>query len=309
MWSIFTPYLIKFGISYLLLSVCQAIFMKLYFLKEGIGLDFRSLMRFMEDSARYEKMMEAVLKQTQSVEVLLQGGAALITIPVMIFMMYRDRRKEKLQGITVVTKKAAAWKYPAIVVLAAAMCLALNNFIVLGNLASYSETYEETMEIFYQPPFVVQLICLGILVPVCEELVFRGLMFRRMRANVRFGFAAVCTSIIFSIVHMNLVQMLYGFAMGMVMAYVYEKYGSVLAPITAHIAANVLSVVVTEYGGLEWMVEDVMRIGIVTVLCAAAASTAYVLMQRMESCFADVNMNMGNPENRGDNRDNQNPTV
>ena len=54
------------------------------------------------------------------------------------------------------------------------------------------------------------------------------------------------------------------------------------APITAHIAANFISVLGTYYQWFEWMMEEPMRIGVITVASAAVASTMFVLIQRIE---------------------------
>ena len=75
---------------------------------------------------------------------------------------------------------------------------------------------------------------------------------------------------------MNLVQMLYGFLLGLMLAYVYEKYGSLKAPVAAHMAMNLLSVLATRYGLYNWMLKDI------TVVCAMIASTMFVLIQRIE---------------------------
>ena len=164
----------------------------------------------------------------------------------------------------------------------AAMTLGLNNLIELGGLMKVSEEYEDTMNSLYAAPFPMQILCLGILIPICEELVFRGLMFRRLRQGGTFMAAALYSSFVFGFLHVNMVQMLYGFILGMMLAYLYEKYGSVKAPIAAHMAMNLLSVLATEYKLLDWLMEDKMRMGIVTVACAFVASTMFVLVQRIE---------------------------
>ena len=50
----------------------------------------------------------------------------------------------------------------------------------------------------------------------------------------------------------------------------------------AHIASNILSVLLTEMKAMEWMAEKPVRIGMITVICASAASTMYILIQRIE---------------------------
>ena len=122
-------------------------------------------------------------------------------------------------------KKAPFWKYGAVIAISAAMCVALNNLIIISNLASISDGYEETSTALYSAPLEMQLLCLVVLIPICEELVFRGLMFKRMRERSGFLYAAVYSALVFGLFHGNIVQMVYGFILGMLLAYMYEKYG------------------------------------------------------------------------------------
>lgn len=199
----------------------------------------------------------------------------------MLFLFHRDSRKEKELGI--VTEKASIWKYIAIIVMFAVMALGLNNLIFLSNLSAASETYSDTMQTLYGQGFAVQILVLGILMPTCEELVYRGLVYKRLRYTSPFWAAALYSSLVFAFTHGNLVQGLYGFIMGMMFCYVYEKYGSVKAPILAHITANILSVVGTQFQWFDWLFKDPMRVGISTVLCAFIASSIYVMIQRLNT--------------------------
>ena len=54
-----------------------------------------------------------------------------------------------------------------------------------------------------------------ILAPVIEETVFRGLVFRYARHAMPFWFANILQAALFGFVHMNLVQGIYAFAMGL----------------------------------------------------------------------------------------------
>ena len=225
----------------------------------------------------YDKVQEQYMRAAASIE----GVAAMITIPVMLFFFHRDRVREKQMGV-IPNRKAPLWKYAAGLLMALALCLGLNNLIAIGNLSQMSEAYEEAMEAFYSAPLLVQVTALGILTPMCEELVYRGLLFKRLRERGTYMQAALYSAFVFGFAHMNMVQMLYGVFTGMMLAYLYEKYGSVKAPIAAHMAMNLLSILGTEYHLLDWLLKDRMRIGIVTVVCAFVASTMFVLIQRIE---------------------------
>ena len=60
------------------------------------------------------------------------------------------------------------------------------------------------------------------------------------------------------------------------------KYGSVKAPIIAHVVANVFSVLATHFKTFDWIMADQMRGGIITVVCASIAASMYVFIQRMD---------------------------
>ncbi len=286
MWNIWGPLIMKSGISLMIYFAGVAVMTAGYITSEKLVPE--ELSAIINDPQKYENMVYEITERLINFAVPIEGIAALLTIPFFLFLMRRDRKKEKLKEVVLIRSKAPLWKYPLIVVIGAAMSLALNNLMLLANLSSYSETYEETMEIMYQPSFGLQILCLGIFVPICEEVTFRGLIYRRMRREMRFRGAALYSGLIFAITHGNLVQGIYAYAMAMMLCYVYDRYGSVWAPILAHIAANMVSLFGVQYHWFDWMFADVMRVGLVTACCACAASTVYVVMQRMESTFMQI---------------------
>lgn len=279
-WNLWGPLIIKYGIAYLVTFAFTAVLMATYFMTQGIQSSSEIQAIMSSENAVWE-MYEVIMEQALEYAVYVDGIAALLTIPVLIFMFHRDRIKEKTLGI-IQNKKAELWKYAMAIVMSLTMCLGLNNLILLSNMSSQDEMYQETIELLYSAPFAAQIVCLGILAPICEELVFRGLMFKRLRMQVSFRHAALYSTFVFAIIHGNLVQMIYAFIMGLMFAYLYEKYGSVKAPIIAHIAANILSVFCTEYESFNWIFEDTMRVAVITIVCAAIASTMYVLIARIE---------------------------
>lgn len=286
-WYIWSPLAVKIGIGFMISIVVGTVFGFMYIFRHyGITREVLDNSRQLEVISQRFIREYADLTREMSLEyynyaALIEGVTSLATIPVMWVMFHRDRVKERLRGF-VPNKKAALWKYAAVVVIGMALCVGVNNLMIIGNISEVGEEYQEIMEALYSAPLAVQLVSLVVLTPVCEELVFRGLIFRRLREKSTFMVAAVNSAVVFGLMHMNLVQMLYGSLLGMVFAYVYEKYGSVKAPITAHIAANFVSVAGTHYRWFEWMMEKPMRIGTITVISAAAASTMFVLIQRME---------------------------
>lgn len=275
-WYVWSALLIKIVISMAVSMIAVGVYSFYY-----ISNHYEEAMTAMKTQGNMMEFSMQISSVVMKYATILEGLTALIVIPVILFMFHKDRKMEKQLGI-VENRKAPLWKYVGVAGISAAMCIGLNNLIILGNLSNLSEGYQQTSEALYSASFPVQILCLGILVPIAEELVFRGMMFKRMRGQASYRRAAVYSSLVFGLFHGNLVQMLYAFALGMMLTYVYEKYGSVKAPIVAHMVMNLISVIATQYRWFDWMVKDTMRIGIITVACAAIAATMFVWIQRIE---------------------------
>ena len=293
MWHLCGPLVIKWEHGF---GVRMAAMIALSF--TYIYAHYDAAMSAMQDETQMMNLYANLLEEYINATTLVEGIAALVTIPVMLVLFHKDRVAEKLRGV-IPNKKAPIWKYLAEIVLALSLSMGLNNLILIANLPSVSDGYQETMDALYSAPLFVQIISLAVLVPISEELVFRGLLFKRLREQGAFMQAALYSSIVFGLLHMNMVQMIYGFILGMMLAYVYEKYGSVKAPIVAHMAMNLLSVLGTEFKLYEWLVEDSLRIGIITVACAAVSATMFVLIQRIDE-RPDIEEQMNKNENLAD---------
>jgi hypothetical protein len=274
-WNVWGPLIIKWGIAFVVSMLAMAALSFAYVYSHEA-----TAMEAMTDETQMAGIYEIIYNQYLKFATLIEGMAALVTIPVMIILFHRDRVSEKMNGVQA-APKAPVLQYSAIIIMSLALNLVLNNLIMIGNLSAYSDSYVDTMEAFYSASLPLQIVVLGVLVPICEELVFRGLIFKRLRVTSSFFMAMLYSALIFGIMHGNLVQILYGFLLGLMLAYVYEKYGSIWAPITAHMAMNILSVLLTEYNVYDWMVKDIRYIGTITVVCAAIAACMYVWMQQI----------------------------
>lgn len=62
-----------------------------------------------------------------------------------------------------------------------------------------------------------------ILGPVCEELVFRGVTMRLVRRALPFWAANLMQAVLFGIFHMNWIQGIYAFVLGLVLGWICEK--------------------------------------------------------------------------------------
>lgn len=122
-------------------------------------------------------------------------------------------------------------------------CCFMNIIVALLNITTAS--YEETSRLLYQPSFPVQIVCMAVIVPLTEELVFRGIGFFGIRRWISFWPAALATAFFFALFHGNLPQGIYAFTLGLMLAFCCERYESLFASYLFHGAANLTSVVIS----------------------------------------------------------------
>jgi membrane protease YdiL (CAAX protease family) len=100
--------------------------------------------------------------------------------------------------------------------------------------------------------FLVTLIGAGILVPISEELFFRGAIFTWFRQRYNFPIAMLASSLLFGLGHFDTIGVVASsFVLAVANAYVFEKSKTLWAPILMHITTNSFAVLVI-YGALAF---------------------------------------------------------
>jgi membrane protease YdiL (CAAX protease family) len=80
----------------------------------------------------------------------------------------------------------------------------------------------------------------GFLVPIAEEMLFRGLLFRWLRQRMDFWGAALISSAIFGVAHLRPDQIVIAALLGLVMAWLYERSRTLVPAILMHQTYNSL---------------------------------------------------------------------
>ena len=74
----------------------------------------------------------------------------------------------------------------------------------------------------------VELFGTSVVTPILEEMLYRGLVYNRLKRSGRTGMAIVISGLVFGLIHFNLVQFLYAGLIGIFLAVVYETEGTLL---------------------------------------------------------------------------------
>ncbi len=95
-------------------------------------------------------------------------------------------------------------------------------------------------------PLVLGLMALAavIVAPFCEEIIFRGYLYPVAKKFVGPGTACVCSALVFSAAHGSMISLLPLFVFGCLLVYIYEKTGSIWAPMAVHFCFNGVTVLI-----------------------------------------------------------------
>lgn len=154
---------------------------------------------------------------------------------------------QKYESNVVLLKQPSPLVFLSIVPLAlGSLGFALLWFELLFRLADHIpfisqmlEDYEAMSQAFTHPDAVWLSILAGsILIPLAEELLFRGIIFAELRRAFKPAVAILLNALIFAVFHMNLPQAGYVFVAGIVFAAAYYWSESLWLPIVLHMVYN-----------------------------------------------------------------------
>lgn len=128
------------------------------------------------------------------------------------------------------------------------LSMAAGSILSAMNIDNIYGSYEKTSSLLLNGNIVYRLFALGVIAPAAEEIIFRGLVFNRVKKQYGSLYGIVVSSLMFGVFHFNLVQGLYAFIIGMAFAYCYELTGDLKVPVYMHMSINVLTVLSDYYG-------------------------------------------------------------
>jgi membrane protease YdiL (CAAX protease family) len=112
--------------------------------------------------------------------------------------------------------------------------LAMQVLTTLAPLSRWEEAFFERMGSGSLP--VLVSVC--VLAPVCEEMLFRGVILRGFLARYPRWHAIVASSLVFGAAHLNLYQLFVGLVLGVLLGWLYERTRSLVPCIGLHAFYN-----------------------------------------------------------------------
>ena len=242
-WRIFSPLLLYLGIQIVAVMLVSFV-LTIIILTRGDWLNAQS----MAEQIAYISNMAG-----GQVSFYVTLVTNLIVCPI-AWIFYRIDKKKRLNlGQEIAYNRASFMEYVLIAIVAFGACIGGNNLLAATGLPEMDTAYQEVSQTLYSGELWIEFLGIVVIAPLCEELLFRGLIYKRMQEYMTPSVAMVLSALAFGFFHGNMTQMVYAAILGFLMAYVYEKYHNLLAPILFHAVANLFSVIVTETNFLNFL--------------------------------------------------------
>ncbi len=153
--------------------------------------------------------------------------------------------------------------------------IALNFFTVttlyVTSAYEYFPDHNEIMEaLLMSDSFVLTLLAIGIFAPIFEEILFRGIIYNELKEHMSSNLVIIIQALLFAIYHMNMLQGLYAFVLGIFLGVVYKWYKNIWAPIVIHVIYNSTSVVLSRTADQSFVLNNSLPIILVSLIVMSA---------------------------------------
>ncbi len=153
------------------------------------------------------------------------------------------------------------------------------NLRIIELLAFPSDELQGLQQLVEQPSLGVVLVTIALAPAICEEILFRGVLTRGLATHFHPVVAIVMSAAMFSIYHLQPIQMLPTFTLGLMFGLVTLRSGSAFPTMLAHLLNNMIALLVSrgEAGGFPEWLDRQPEIALVLAIVLTASGLAIAL--------------------------------
>lgn len=128
-------------------------------------------------------------------------------------------------------------------IIIAAIGLSFFTMVLAEFLYPYFPGYKDTAKMFANSKdSLLSLLCVTIFIPIFEEILFRGLVFKDLRRNLNIYLAIFLQAILFALFHMQPLQIIYVFPFALALGIIFCLTKSIYSTMIVHIIFNILGI-------------------------------------------------------------------
>lgn len=169
---------------------------------------------------------------------------AMLIVPTFFMLLFS---KDKIKDVLSIRKMKWSTFFGVI-----GFTMAASPLITLVNLVSQlfvENTVAASSEQFLSLHPLLLVFFVGVLAPVCEEVVFRGAIFGGMKKEGNVFKAVLASGLLFGLLHMNINQASYAFVIGILLGFLVEATGSIFSSIMFHVLINASNAIMMIFSG------------------------------------------------------------
>lgn len=209
---------------------------------------------------------------------------AMLFVPAILFLLGTRTRLQDL-----IAMERPKWITSFLVIAFTYFCMPLVVTVNAFSMLFVENEVNNLQPLLQGVPWWQLVLMIGIIGPVSEELVFRGVIYHGYRRSGRLVTAMLLSAFLFGLMHLNFNQMSYAFLVGIIGVLLIEGTGSIFYPILFHVCINVTNVIQIlmqdpEQASMnaqqtEQMIETMMNMPYKQAMCFVVAIYAII------SCF------------------------
>lgn len=166
-------------------------------------------------------------------------SSGIILIPALIFLVMSGESFREMLGF-----HRIKWSTAGMIVLFTFLTMPLTTLINAFSMLFVENAVMEMSGEVLELPFLAAFFFMAVSAPICEEIVFRGVVYHGYRRSGTLFQAMLLSAMVFAIGHLNFNQAAYAFVIGILLVLLVEATGSIWASIIYHVVFNGYSVCV-----------------------------------------------------------------
>lgn len=124
------------------------------------------------------------------------------------------------------------------------------NLLLSSQLAPPNPRVIEALDrVVREPPLAIVTVTAALAPAVCEEVIFRGVVLRGLASRLPAWAAVLLSAALFGMFHMNFVQLLPTFTLGIALGVLALRAGSIVPAVIAHFLNNAMAIAITHDAG------------------------------------------------------------
>lgn len=159
--------------------------------------------------------------------------------------------------------------------------------IIVGILIQVFPSYQQvSQQLQHSQNSIIVFFIVVVFAPIFEEIFFRGFIFNHLRKNYNIILSVILQALVFGIAHLNIVQGIYAFVLGIMLALVYMYSKSILGSILVHFICNIFGSVIIPKISINYPMAMIVIIPI-GMICLIFAGIK--MLKKSEKSLYEVN--------------------